>query len=214
MDLDFRQLRPGERYKLLASLIVPRPIALVTTLDADGRTNAAPFSFFNVFGSDPGLVILGVGDRPEGGPKDTAANIASRGEFVVNLVDEPIAAAMNACAVDFPPGTDELAAAGLTAAACCGTAVPRVAESPASFACREHQTTRVGRNRLVVGEVLGLTVRDGIVDPATLRVASDKLAMVGRMAAPDWYARTSDRFELKRQTYEQWRRDHPERSEP
>ena len=206
MDFDFADLSPGQRYKLLASLVVPRPIALVTTRDAEGVVNAAPYSFFNVFGVNPGLVILNVGDRPEGGPKDTAANVSAGGRFVVNLVDEPIAVRMNAAAIDFPPGTDELAAVGLTAAACPGTDVPRVAESPASLACREHSTQRIGGNRIILGEVTAMHCRDGLVDPETLRVDLDALTMVGRMASPGWYARTTDRFELPRETYEEWRR--------
>ena len=205
MDLDFAALDAKQRYKLLASLVVPRPIALVTSLDAAGRVNAAPYSFFNCFGVDPGLVILNVGDRPEGGPKDTAANVAARSEFVVNLCDEPMAERMNDAAIDFPRGVDELAAVGLTAGACAGTAVPRVAESPASFACREHSTQTIGRNRVILGEILAATIRDGLVDPDTLRVDLDQLTMIGRMASPGWYCRTADRFELPRQTHARWR---------
>ena len=208
MDFDFAALTPGQRYKLLASIITPRPIALVTSVDPDGVVNAAPYSFFNCFGSDPGLVILAVGDRPEGDPKDTAANIAARGEFVVNLADEAMAARMNDCAVDFPAGTSEPAAVGLALGPCAGTAVPRLAESPASFACRHHSTQRVGGNRIVLGEVLALTARDGLIDPSTLHVDLGALHLVGRMASPGWYTRTADQFELERQTYDQWRREH------
>ena len=210
MDFDFAALSPGRRYKLLASLVVPRPIALVTTLDEEGTPNAAPFSFFNVFGTDPGLVILSVGDRAPGTPKDTAANLEARGAFVVNLVDEPIAGRMNAAAIDFPPGVDELAAVGLTAAPCPGTDVPRVAESPASLACRHHGTQQIGGNRIVLGEVTAMHCRDGLVDPDTLRVDLAALSMVGRMASPGWYARTRDQFELPRETYEDWRRGREE----
>src|SRR3954452_4526374 len=117
MRFDMDQLAGRDRYKLLTGVVVPRPIALVTTLDPVGGINAAPFSFFNAMGADPALVVLGVGNRNREEPKDTAKNIRSSREFVVNLVSEEIAERMNITAVDFPHGTDELAAAGLTAAA-------------------------------------------------------------------------------------------------
>src|SRR4028119_647196 len=101
MQFDLRELSSRDRYKLLVSVVVPRPIALVTSLNATGHVNAAPFSFFNVMGSDPPLVVLGIGDRSPGAPKDTAHNIRCAGEFVVNIVDEAIAEKMNICAVDF-----------------------------------------------------------------------------------------------------------------
>src|SRR5271170_7918499 len=103
-------------YPLLASLVTPRPIALVTTLSPEGRVNAAPFSFFNLLGSDPPILGFAPGDRPDGTPKDTALNIRATHEFVVNLVDEAIAEAMNQCAASLPYGESELDRAGLTAA--------------------------------------------------------------------------------------------------
>src|SRR5688500_523469 len=130
MDIDPASLKPSDCYKLLTCLIVPRPIALVTTLGADGIVNAAPFSFFNVLGSEPPVVVLGVGDRSDGDPKDTALNIRRSGEFVVNVVTEEIAEAMNVCATDFPHGRSELEAAGLTPAASAKVRTPRIAESP------------------------------------------------------------------------------------
>lgn len=205
MDIDFRPLAPRQRYKLLASLIVPRPIALVTSLNASGVVNAAPYSFFNCFGVDPGLVILSVGDRSEGLPKDTASNIAERGEFVVNLVDEGIAERMNATSVDFPGGMSEPEQVGLPLGPCAGTDVPRIAESPASFACRHHSTQHVGGNRIVLGEILAGTFRDGLVDPDNFHVDLDALQMVGRMASPGWYTKTHEQFELPRPSYDEWR---------
>src|SRR6188768_4009920 len=98
-EADFTTLPAQDRYKLLCALVVPRPIALVTTLGPDGIVNAAPFSFFNVFAEEPPLVVLGLQERPGGGLKDTSAHIRDRGAFVVNLVDEAIGAQMNQCAV-------------------------------------------------------------------------------------------------------------------
>jgi flavin reductase (DIM6/NTAB) family NADH-FMN oxidoreductase RutF len=108
-DIGFDALDPALRYKLLVGVVVPRPIAFVTTLGADGQVNAAPFSFFNVFSEEPPLVVLGLQSKPDNSPKDTTANIRRSGEFVVNLVDEDLAEAMNLCAVDFPPEVSELA---------------------------------------------------------------------------------------------------------
>src|SRR4051794_33989417 len=130
MEFDLKELRPSDRYKLLAGVVVPRPIALVTTLDPEGRANAAPFSFLTGRGSAPPLVALGIGDRASGGPKDTARNIALTKHFVVNLVDESLAEGMNVCAVDFPVGVDELRAAGLAPAPSVVRPPPPVPRAP------------------------------------------------------------------------------------
>ena len=102
--ISFRELDPQDRYKLLCGVVVPRPIALVTTLDENGSVNATPFSFFNVFSEDPPLVVLGLQHKADLSPKDTTRNIHRSGQFVVHLVDEALAAAMNDCAIDFPAG--------------------------------------------------------------------------------------------------------------
>lgn len=204
MQFDLRQLESRDRYKLLAGVVVPRPIALVTTIDPNGGINAAPFSFFNVVGSDPPLVILGIGDRPGGLPKDSARNIRATHEFVINLVDEAIAERMNVCAIDFPEGTDELARAGLTPTASTDVRPPRIAESPVNLECRELQTIEVGRNRVVMGEVLRLHVSDDAVDEARFHVHADKLRLIARMHGAGWYARTTDLFEMPRMTFAEW----------
>ena len=110
--IPFRELDPHDRYKLLCGVVVPRPIALVTTLDENGSVNAAPFSFFNVFSEDPPLLVLGLQHKADFSPKDTTRNIHRSGEFVVHLVDEALAAAMNDCAIDFPSGDSEVEATG------------------------------------------------------------------------------------------------------
>ena len=213
MEFDLRRLGGRDRYKLLAGVVVPRPIALVTTVDAGGAVNAAPFSFFNVMGSDPPLVALGIGDRAAGVPKDSARNIAATGEFVVNLVDESMAQKMNVCAVDFPAGTDEIACAGLTRTAASHVRPPRIAESRVALECREAQTAQIGRNRVVMGEVLAVHVADEFVDPARLHVRADALGLIARMHGAGWYARTSDLFDMPRLTLEQWRARPAERTE-
>jgi flavin reductase (DIM6/NTAB) family NADH-FMN oxidoreductase RutF len=204
MRFDFAELAAGERYKLLGGLIIPRPIALVTTQSPGGRVNAAPFSFFNVFAEEPPLVVLGLGISPAGGAKDTTANIRETGAFVVHLVDEPIAEAMNVCAIDFPPEISEIEVAGLELVPSHKVAPPRIAQAPVHLECRRYLTLQPARERyLVIGEVLVAHVRDGVLDPATLRVDRDVYAPIGRLFGGG-YVRTRDRFELPRLTYQKW----------
>lgn len=204
MEFEMAQLAPRDRYKLLISTVVPRPIALVTSLDENGRINAAPFSFFNAMGSDPPLLVLGVGDREKDVPKDTARNIRQRREFVVNLVDEALAEAMNICAVDFPAGISETERAGLRATKSVRIETPRIAQSPINFECREVQTLEIGRNRIIIGEVLQMHVRDDLVDAEKLYVRTEALRSVGRMHGGGWYTRTQELFQIPRLSYEEW----------
>jgi flavin reductase (DIM6/NTAB) family NADH-FMN oxidoreductase RutF len=208
MRFDFAELAPGERYKLLGGLVVPRPIALVTTRDRDGRDNAAPFSFFNVLAEEPPLIVLGLGVNASGSAKDTTNNIRDSGEFVVNLVDEPIAEAMNLCAIDVPPGVSEVDLAGFSLLPSEAVTAGRIAEAPVSMECTRYVTLQPGPERyLVLGEVRMLHVRDGLIDPTTLRVDRDAYAPIGRLFGSG-YARTRDRFELPRISYQQWLERH------
>ena len=205
MEVEFARLAPKQRYKLLIGLVVPRPIALVTTMSPGGGVNAAPFSFFNVFSEDPALVVLGIERRQGVTRKDTAANIEATGEFVVNLVDEALAERMNLCAVDFPPEESELAAAGLTAAPMRLVACLGVAEAPAALECRHWRTIAVANGReLVIGEVVAARMRDDLVDPETLRIDHAALRPIGRLAG-DGYCRTRDTFQLTRPSLESLR---------
>ncbi|MGH6914667.1 MAG: flavin reductase family protein, partial [Geminicoccales bacterium] len=204
MKFDLRTLAPGERYKLLGGLVVPRPIALVTTRTRDGRDNAAPFSFFNVLAEEPPLVVLGLGVNAEGGAKDTTNNIRDTGEFVINLVDEPMAEAMNFCAIDFPPEISEIEVAGFRLLPSESIAPARIAEAPVNMECRRLMTLQPGPERyIVLGEVLVIHVREGIVDPDSLRIDRDAYAPVGRLFGGG-YVRTRDRFDIPRLTYRQW----------
>jgi flavin reductase (DIM6/NTAB) family NADH-FMN oxidoreductase RutF len=208
MRFDLAELSASERYKLLGGLVVPRPIALVTTRDKDGRDNAAPFSFFNVLAEEPPLVVLGLGVSTLGAAKDTTNNIRDGGEFVVNLVDEAIAEAMNLCAIDVPPGTSEIELAGFSLLPSERVAPGRIAEAPVSMECRRYVTLQPGRERyIVLGEVVILHVRDGIVDPARLRIDRDAYAPIGRLFGAG-YVRTRDRFEMPRISYQQWQDEH------
>ncbi|MBK1834207.1 flavin reductase family protein [Roseibacillus ishigakijimensis] len=204
MEIDFSQVNPSQRYKLLASLVTPRPIAWVTTRDDLGRVNAAPFSFFNVFGSDPALVAFAPGNKGKaqaGEPaiaKDTARNIRENGEFIIHLVPEELAQAMVQTAASLPAGVDEVQAAGLSTTAARTLQVPRIAEAPVALECREHQTIEIGRNRLVIGVVNHVFVRDGLVEEETFHLRQKDWTPVGRMASPDWYCRSQDLFEMPR----------------
>lgn len=204
MHIDFGTLSPRDRYKLLVSTVVPRPIALVTSLSADGQLNAAPFSFFNAMGSDPPLLAINIGDREPNVPKDTAQNIHQTREYVVNIVDEAMAEKMNICAVDFPHGMSEVTAAGFTTIPSVGVKPPRLAESPINFECREHSTLEIGRNRIVIGEVLHFHIRDDLIDREKLYVHTEQLHAIGRMHGAGWYARTTDLFQMPRISYEEW----------
>ena len=198
MEFDLEHEHPGRAYQLLASLVTPRPIAFVTTMSADGRVNAAPFSFFNLMGGQPPILAFAPGDREDGTPKDTALNVRASHEFVVNLVDEAIAEAMNQCAASLPYGENELAHAGLTAAPSSRVKPPRIAEAPASLECAEWGTLQIGNNRVIIGVVKRLHLREELFDAEKKRINTDKLFLIGRMAAPHWYCRTRDRFEMIR----------------
>jgi flavin reductase (DIM6/NTAB) family NADH-FMN oxidoreductase RutF len=186
---------PGaQAYKLLAGLVVPRPIALVTTVDAQGVVNAAPFSFFNVMGTEPPLAVLAPGDRDDGTPKDTAANLLANGECVIHLCDEPMAARMVACARALPPGVSEVAREHLATRPAERVRPPILSDCPFALECRVLDVRMYGENRVVVVEILLAHVRAGIADPETWRVDYAAYAPIGRMNSPDGYVRTRDIF--------------------
>ncbi len=198
MELNLETDYADRAYTILASLVTPRPIALVTTISADGKVNAAPFSFFNLMGANPPICAFAPSDRENGVPKDTALNVRATHEFVVNLVDEKIAEAMNQCAASLPFGENELVRAGLTALPSSIVKPPRIAEAPASLECTEWGTLQIGGNRMVIGLIKRIHLRDEFFDAATKRVRTEKLLTIGRMASPHWYCKTNERFEMKR----------------
>src|SRR5262252_6918947 len=207
MHFDLEKMPTTDAYKLLVSTVVPRPIALATTVDRDRRVNAAPFSFFNAVSSVPPVVVLGIspGAASGDGYKDTERNIRDSGEFVVNLVDEALAERMNICAVDFPIGTGELDKADLTAASSVGVRPPRIVQSPVSFECRRITGVSLGpRSMLEIGRVIHIHVRDDLVDPAKTYVHTEKMRLIGRMHGRGWYTRTTDLFLMDRLDLETW----------
>jgi len=199
-NLSFADLDSGLRYKLLAGVIVPRPIALVTTLTADGVVNAAPFSFFNVFSEEPPLVVIGLQSKGDLSPKDTTANVRRSGEFVVNLVGEAIAEQMDVCAAEFPSDISELDEAGLTTASSIDINVPRIAEAPVALECRRNIILSFGPHRdLLIGEVLRIHAFPGIIDPITFRTNLSEYCPVGRISG-NRYSKQNDIFIITRKT--------------
>jgi flavin reductase (DIM6/NTAB) family NADH-FMN oxidoreductase RutF len=195
MDVRLDELDQKIRYKLLIGLVYPRPIALISTINANGVYNAAPFSFFNVVADDPPLVVLSFNRRSDGQLKDTVKNIRRTGEFVVNLVDETIANGMVAAGQELPETESEFGVAGFTPANSVAVRPPRIREAPASLECRLFQRFEFGPSReLVLGEVLHAHVRDELVDPATWRV-SEAYRPIGRLYG-DRYCTTRQRFDL------------------
>jgi flavin reductase (DIM6/NTAB) family NADH-FMN oxidoreductase RutF len=201
MQIDPALHSQADNYKILTNVVVPRPIAWVTSLGNSGVVNLAPFSFFNAVGSDPLYIIVSVGMRDDGSPKDTARNIRACGEFIVNLVTEPLLRAMNISAVDFPPDESEVAAAGLKTVPGVRVRVPRLADAQVSLECRLQQSHPLGTNTLFVGEVLMFHVADELLGP---RLRINGFAPVGRLGSPSMYCRTTDRFDLPRMTYAEW----------
>ncbi len=198
MEIDPAPLEHRDVYQLLISLIVPRPIALVSTIAPDGIHNLAPFSFFTGVCSKPPMVCFSV-VRRRGEKKDTLRNIESTREFVVSIVSDHLAEAMNQSAADYPPETDEFAAAGLTPAPSDIVKPPRVGEALASMECKLVEVREYGEmpntSSFIVGEVVRFHLsdaayRDGAIDFKALKA-------IGRMGR-DLYCRTDDLFEMKR----------------
>lgn len=200
MLFDFGKIPPREGYKLLVSTVTPRPIAWITSLNAAGQLNAAPFSFFNVFAGNPPTVGIGISSHEPGRPKDTRRNIREMKEFVVNLVSEDTAEAMNVTAIEFEPEVNEIPEAELETIPSVHVKPPRIAASPVSMECALMQIVELGSdNGLVLGRVLAMHVRDDLVlDPAKHYIDTPRLKLIGRMHGTGWYARTSDLFQMDR----------------
>ncbi|WP_144637512.1 flavin reductase family protein [Bordetella genomosp. 13] len=198
MNFDFSELSSADAFKLLASVVVPRPIAWVVSQSAQGELNAAPFSFFNVVSSDPPIIALGVG--PRGGQlKDTSRNILDTGEFVVNAVSAELAEAMNHTSLDYVAGVDELVRAGLCTAPSLKVAPPRIAQSPAALECRTWQVIEAAPQRVIVlARVVAMYLRDEALAPTgRFHVDTPSLHLLGRMQGAGWYARTTDLFQMR-----------------
>lgn len=206
MQFDFSNMGPVDRYELLLGAVVPRPIALITTLSAHGSLNAAPYSLFNVVSHDPPIMMVSVLPHPNDRMKDTANNILATKEFVVNLVPEGLAEAMNITCIDAPPGRNELVLAELDTRPSSRIKPPRVASSPVAFECSLVTSVSFGSNQAVIfGEVLNAFVDDALVlDAPRGLIDTPALRLIGGMHGARWYAKTSDRFAMDRPTWADW----------
>ncbi len=203
MRFDLDPATPQISYKLLASTVTPRPIAWITTQSPAGVVNAAPYSFFNAMGHTPPTVAVGLLADPERGFKDTARNILDTGEFVVNLVPEALAEAMNVTCTDAPADVSEMTLAGLQATASDHVRPPRIAGVPVAFECVNLSILVVGAQQtIVIGRVLAVHVADAyVLDAERAHVDTPAMGLVGRMHGAGWYTRTQDLFQMDRPAY-------------
>ncbi len=182
MDLKINELSQYERYKFLSALVIPRPVAFVTTKNSEGKHNAAPFSFFNLFSEDPALVVLGFSHRPDGRSKDTINNIRASEQFVVNMIDKNIIGAMHIASADFLPDESEIDFAGIHLSPSQVVDVMRITESPVSLECKVFEIKDLSERRaLVLGEVLSIHIKDQIFDPETRRVIPENYSPIARL---------------------------------
>lgn len=194
--IDFSELPSLDAYKFLTGVIIPRPIAWVTTLSDNGSVNAAPFSFFNVFGSKPPIAIIGTGRKPDGSLKDTTHNLHERKLAVIHLVEEAHGEAMSATSAALPHGTSELPHAGLELEDSPGFAVPSIKGTRVRLRAKLIEQREYGQNLVNVLELLSADIADGLWDPQRGHVSPD-FAPIGRLAG-NGYCRSSDRLEIQR----------------
>ncbi|MEO6014476.1 MAG: flavin reductase family protein [Devosia sp.] len=204
VHFDFAELTERQRYKLLIGTVIPRPIAFITTLSEDGRQNAGPFSFFNVLTHDPAIVAIGIENYADLRMKDTSRNIRDTGEFTVHIVDDALVQQMEICAIKFGPDVDELKEAGLATVPGLNVRSPRILAAPAALECRRYMTLEVGKAReIILGEVLGVFVRDDAIDPENLHIDQLKMDAIGRLGGHS-YTKTREQFDIKTLTPDQW----------
>ena len=211
MDFDLANAKTHLLHNLLTGLIAPRPVAWITSMNVAGQLDAAPFSAFNYVGMEPPVVAIGIASRPgsNGMAKQTTQNIRSLGEFVINIVNETVAEAMNMTAMDFPLEIKPLEIAKLKMEPSLNVKVPRLAAAPASLECREIMTTLIGRNHIILGQVLAIHVKDEFVDPAGPYIRAEELHAIGRMNGLGAYVKTRDAFlSIPRMTYADWQQQH------
>jgi len=204
MKIDLEEMYARDLHHLLMSSVVPRPIAWVSTVGEDGIYNLAPFSAYCVMSVRPAVLGFAAAVTRDGKKKDTLVNIESTKEFVVNVVNEALAEAMNTTAAPYPPGVDEFKESGMTPVMADLVNVPMVAESPINMECRLNRILEFGEapavNRFVIGEILRVHVKDELLMNDEIRM--DKLKAIGRLGGRggDQYCRTTDSFEMPRPT--------------
>ncbi len=199
MIIDVTQLDLHAQHELLVSVVLPRPLAFVSTIGSDGVYNLAPYSFFGLICLHPAMINFSMSRKRDGRKKDTLANIESTGDFVINVVDEALAEKMNLAAAEYAPDIDEFHEVGLTPLASEWVKSPRLGESPVNLECRLERVLEFGDAArpvsLILGEVLCLQVRDELFLDG--EILPHRLKAIGRMGA-QLFTRTADTFELKR----------------
>ena len=190
--------------RVLTGVVVPRPIAFVSTISDSGNVNLSPYSFFNAVSYDPPLIIFSSSKfTSDGKLKDSLSNIEQNGEFVVNIVNENIVEAMNATAAEYPEDVNEFDIANLTQIDSDLVKPPRLSESPVNMECKLERIITLGTEAhpqgLVIGEIIQLHIDDEIISGH--RINHEKLKPVGRLAG-NMYTHTYDVFELMRPSYE------------
>tara|TARA_A100001388_G_scaffold253571_1_gene216760 strand:- start:1298 stop:1933 length:636 start_codon:yes stop_codon:yes gene_type:complete len=189
--IDLDELTASERYKLLTALVIPRPIAWVTTVSSEGINNAAPYSFFNVFGQDPAVIILGLEHKADGTAKDTENNINLLNEFVVNLVSSKVLGNMVDTAAAYAPGESEPDILGLSLTPSKKVKPPRLTDSPVAIECERIMSLSLSRERsILLGRAVGIFAKDGLIDSTTLQVDWANDYPIARLFA-DQYAEIS-----------------------
>jgi flavin reductase (DIM6/NTAB) family NADH-FMN oxidoreductase RutF len=185
MEIRPSDLSAQEAYKLVTGIVVPRPIAWVTTLSPDGIVNLAPFSAFTFVSPKPPMLAISVGHRA-GTYKDTARNILQTEEFVVHIADQPLIQKVHASAVEYPPEVSELEELGLVAVPSREVAPPRIEAAPVALECRLRHCMEFGetRSRLIVGEVVTIHIRDGLVSNG--KIDTRALNPIARIAGPTY----------------------------
>jgi len=199
VKIDPANLNRKEAHELLVGAVLPRPIAFVSTVGPDGVFNVAPFSYFTAMSTLPAVIGFGVGPRTGGGKKDTLVNIEYAKDFVINVVHEALAEAMNTASGEYPSNVDEFQVSGLTPVHSDLVKSPRVAESPVNMECRLIQILEFGEaprvNSFIIGEVLRVHVKDELLVGDVIKAS--RLKAIGRLGE-DLYCRTMDIFEMKR----------------
>ncbi len=199
MKVEPSSLHGKELHDFFSSVVVPRPIAFISSVNSEGRYNAAPFSTFSRLTLDPPVVVLAFGRR-KGQKKDTVKNIEAVGDFVINMVDENLAERMNQAAADYPPEIDEIKEVGLTAIKSDKVKSPRIAEAPLSMECKLIQTVEFGnkpnRSTIFLAEILVVHIKDEVLTNGKLDPLKAKI--IGRLGDGNMYCRTTDTFSMKR----------------
>lgn len=191
MYLDLTRLSPKQVYVHMLQTLIPRPIAWVLSENADGGFNLAPFSYFNAVCSDPPLLMLSVGRKPDGSPKDTRVNIEQRSHFVIHIAHRELAEPLTRSSASLPAGESELTLLGLPTRPFEGFALPRLADCRVAYACERFEIREIGATpqALILGLIKQIYIDDGVVqtDPqGRLKVASERVDPLGRLG-PDQY---------------------------